>query len=58
MQDVGIATIMGVSFQRIADFQNAAGNRVAVGVDHQRIVQPLAHFMRERGNSLRDDTKK
>src|SRR4029077_819880 len=49
---VGKGSKVGVVFQWIANFQHSAGSVIAADVYHQRIVGPLAYFMRERGHVL------
>jgi hypothetical protein len=54
VQQIGEAAIIGVSFLRIAHFQNPARRIVSVEVDGQWIVRPLAYFVRQRRHILRE----
>ena len=52
----GISSVVGVVFQRVADFENA----VVVAVDEvvdKRVVHPLADFMRQSRHILREGAR-
>src|SRR5882672_6086511 len=56
VQDVVECAVVGVILQRVSIFQNSAGSIVAVHVNHEWIVGPLAHLMRQSGDILRERT--
>ena len=45
VQNIVESTEVGVVFERVSIFQNAAGSIVAVGVDDEWVVGPFANFV-------------
>src|SRR5579872_1627446 len=58
VERVSEVAVVGEAFLRITNFEDAALNRVTVGVNHERIVQPFAGFVGKCRNVLREDARR